>query len=358
MDELNGPIDRLSISQWWKHISNLRQCKESGSDPFLLMLVRKRFSKLWHVFKRAQIDSPEVPDASLRTKLQSLLPSIAQGKTFASTNELNHTLLLQIYDSIFKVDKGGRPQWYISAADLHRFTEGFLALSPSLANRLPSPHIEHQPELVEQEPPKKQRDNLQFCLICCRNTAPPHSKISSYHLDLHELNQLCIAINSIRAERPGREGRRKQAYDTDSIIGQKLCRNHLLINENERLAAITEAVQSSSSFRTPQKIRDQKKKLAFTKIKNQQASAILETSKQSLKNLTDLVQKFSSHISLSSNELSNSISEVSPLLRQFCESFRSFQGLVHPSSEQALLYSEWLNDIAFNHDTTFHVQKI
>src|SRR3989338_18759 len=138
MDELNGPIDRLSISQWWKHILYLRQCEESGSDPFLLRLVRKRFSTLCHVFKRAQIDSPEVPDASLRTKLQRLLPSIAQGKTFASTNELNHTLLLQIYDSIFKVDKGGRPQWYIRAADPHRFTEGFLALSPALANRLPS----------------------------------------------------------------------------------------------------------------------------------------------------------------------------------------------------------------------------
>jgi hypothetical protein len=88
-------------------------------------------------------------------------------------------------------------------------------------------------------------------------------------------------------------------------------------------------------------------------MKDKQASKILDTTKESLKSLTELVGKFSSHINLSSDEIADSLSEVSPLIRQFCESFRSFQGLIHPASEEAMLYSEWLNDIAFQHDTTF-----
>jgi len=113
--------------------------------------------------------------------------------------ELRFQMRLLAYDSVFLEDS----QWYVRTNHSDDLWQTLFHLSPKIQNLLQSSQINNFPlsDIPNDLAPSKSLRS-QYCIICCKRTAGPWTRIRSIGLSEMELGNFTLTVNPASNSNP------------------------------------------------------------------------------------------------------------------------------------------------------------
>lgn len=349
MDLSNGPHPLYNteetmflLSHWINHMLSRYSLDNPTNFNTLQNIIHSNFIK--KIRESANLaPSQSQPQETNREKfIRYITQDEDKKKESDEPKEARFKARLSVFDSL--VFQSSR--WYVRSEFSDQLWQAVLDISPTIRQLVSSFPLNN--------PESSKPSCEQYCVICCKKTVGPWTKVKRMGLSEAELDKFAIVVNNIRRFRPGRSSRNHD-LTSDQLKNLRYCSYHTY---HENGQEIIETVDKNS-FTDRTRRMDNRKAAAQAALENLRISTAAMIIDKASHVLEGLVHDVSQLQSVSAKELVGSgvtLNSLNEYLQKFLAAIQDYQNLTS-TDNLMILKRFWSNIRAFKHDTTFRTPE-